>query len=159
MVKITEVTQEYKDTAKLRSGTLIYEQGYNHATHKGEIDTAVWLNTVFGDDILLLKENVHYYGMKTPDYLWRGAMWELKEISSDKYDTIDKRIRKACGQVRENAIWKKCGGIILDFSGSRLPMEKIRGYVIQSAGIRVHGAIDVIIKKGNTYIVLRIQKE
>ena len=159
MAKIVEVTQEYENTANPKSGCLIYGQGYQRTTHKHEIAIAVWLNTVFGGEVLLLKENAQHYGLKTPDYLWRDATWELKSVSSNKYDTIDKRIRKACEQIRENAVWKKRGGVILDFTGNRLSMEKIRSYVITSSEVRAHGVIDIIIKKGNEYIVLRTQKE
>ena len=83
----------------------------------------------------------------------------MKGISSDKFDTIDKRIRKAYEQIRECAMWSKRGGIVLDFTGNSLSLERIRKYVAKSAGVRAHGVVDIIVKKGNEYIVLRTQKE
>ena len=97
--------------------------------------------------------------MKTPDFLWNGATWELKGIVSDKYGTIDKRIKKACEQIQEKLMWGKRGGIMLDFTGSALPLERIRKYVIKSAEVRMRGMTDVIIKKSAEYVILRIKRE
>ncbi len=159
MAKVTDVTQEYADKAKAHGAEIIYEDGYRRTAHKNEIHAAEWLRETFGGNIALLRENKEY-GMKTPDFLWCGATWELKDISSDKYRTIDRRIQKACEQIRENLIQGKRGGIMLDFTESRLAMETIKKYVIQSAEMRAtRGTTDVIIKKGMEYSVLRIKRE
>lgn len=158
MAKITDVTQEYADKAKPGSGVLIYEAEYRKKTHENEIRAAEWLIETFGGDVTLLREH-KIYGIKTPDFLWRGATWELKGFSSDKYGTIDKTIQKACKQICGNTSWKKSGGIILDFTGNRLPMERIKKYVCKSIEGRALGIMDVIIKKGAEYMLLRIKKE
>lgn len=49
---------------------------------------------------------------------------------------------------------------MLDFTESKLAMESIKQYVIQSAGTRTtRGTTDMIIKKGAQYAVLRIKRE
>lgn len=159
MAIITDVTQEYMDRAKPGSGTIVYETGYRRQAHEDEIRTAKWLIETFGGNVMLLREH-RTYGIRTPDFLWRGATWELKDISSNQYGTIDKRIQKACKQLQEYPLQGQHGGIILDFTGNRLPMEKIKGYVIQSAKARMlHGTNNIIIKKGAEYIALQIKRE
>ena len=159
MAKVTDVTKEYAEKAKGQDAQISYEDGYRQTKHKNEIHAAEWLMETFGGNITLLRENKEY-GMKTPDFLWCGATWELKDISSDKYRTIDRRIQKACEQIRENLIQGKRGGIMLDFTESKLAMESIKQYVIQSAGTRTtRGTTDMIIKKGAQYAVLRIKRE
>lgn len=83
--------------------------------------------------------------MRTPDFLWNSSRWELKTIESEKYGTIDKRIRKAYSQVRDNP-----GGIILDFSKSALSLEEAKELALKSAVNRAKGISDIIIKKANS---------
>lgn len=159
MAKVTDVTKEYAEKAKMQDAQISYEDGYRQTKHKNEIHAAEWLMETFGGNIILLRENKEY-GMKTPDFFWCGATWELKDISSDKYRTIDRRIQKACEQIRDNLIHGKRGGIMLDFTESRLAMERIVKYAIQSAEMRAtRGTTDIIIKKSAEYIVLRIKRE
>ena len=159
MAKVTDVTQEYANKAKEQDARIIYEEGYRQKSHIDEIHAAEWLVETFGGNITLLRENKEY-GMKTPDFLWCGATWELKDISSDKYRTVDRRIQKACEQIRENLIQGKRGGIVLDFTESKLAMESIKEYVVKSAAMRTtRGTTDMIIKKGAQYAVLRIKRE
>ena len=56
-------------------------------------------------------------------------------------------------------MWDKRGGIMLDFTGNALPMERIKKYVIKSAETRMRGMTDVIIRKGAEYVILRIKRE
>ena len=160
MAKVTDITREYAEKAEPQSGRVIYEVGYQQKRHESEIHAAEWLAGTFGGELVLLRENICSYGMKTPDFLWRGAMRELKDISSDKYRTIDRRIQKACAQIRENLVQGKRGGILLDFTRSKLAMAKIVQYALQSVETRAtRGITDMIVKKGAEYTVLRIKKE
>ncbi len=152
MTQITDVTEEYKNTAKPEDGILAFQDGYEQELHADEIETARWLYKTFGGNLILLKESQRQ-GVKTADYLWNDRLWERKGISSSKYGTIDLRIRKAYGQIME-----KRGGIVLDFSACRLRMEKIISYTTKSLKERAHGQTDVIIKHGSSYKVLRAKK-
>ncbi len=152
VAQITDVTEEYKNNAKPEEGILAFQDGYEQGAHSDEIETARWLHKTFGGNLTLLKESQRQ-GVKTADYLWNDRLWERKGILSNKFGTIDLRIRKAYGQIME-----KRGGIILDFSASRMKMEKIVNYVIKSLKERAHGETDIIIKQGSTYRVLRAKK-
>lgn len=152
MTTITDVTEEYINAARSQVGILAFEDGYEQSFHADEIETARWLHKTFGGNLTLLKESTRQ-GVKTADYLWNGRLWERKGISSSKFGTIDLRIRIALGQIME-----KRGGIVLDFSDSEMNMEKIMNHVARSLKERAHGKTDIIIKKRETYIVLRAKK-
>ena len=152
MAQITDVTEQYKQNAAPETGILAFQDGYEMGSHSDEIETARWLHKTFGGNLILLKER-QKQGVKTADYLWNDRLWERKGISSNKYDTVDKRIRKALGQILDRR-----GGMILDFSASGLKMEKILSYTIKSLKERVQGQTDIIIKQGSTYRVLRAKK-
>jgi len=68
------------------------------------------IHRTFGGDILLLKE-VAENDKKRPDYLWRGALWELKGPSS--INAADKRLQYAIEQIKDNP-----GGVILNMQGN-----------------------------------------
>lgn len=154
MAKITDVTQEYMDNARPKNGKLIYEQGYNQKIHQDEIAMGTWLHAVFGGNVILLKENTQYYGVKTPDFLWNDAFWEMKRLSTNNQNTINGRIRKAFEQIDSNR-----GGVIIDITNSKLTMEQAKHNITKSALRRVRGVTDVIIKKGQSYSIFRIKKE
>ena len=132
---------------------MICESGYDSVKHKEEIAMAEWLSKRFGGDVVLLAES-NAEGVRTPDFLWNKSRWELKTIESEKYGTIDKRIRKAYSQVRDNL-----GGIILDFSKSALSLEEAKELVLKSAVNRAKGISDIIIKKEEQFKVVRLEKK
>ena len=107
---VKDVTKKYLEGARPRMGKVRYENGYRAKNHKAEIKAANQLRVLFGGKIVLLKEK-NTQGAKTPDYLWRGKMWELKTISTAK--AADTAVRSAVKQIRE-----KPGGIILQFADS-----------------------------------------
>ena len=102
---VKDVTQKYLEGARPRMGKVRYENGYRAKNHKAEIKTANQLRALFGGKIVLLKEK-NTQGAKTPDYLWRGKMWELKTISTAK--AADMAIRSAVKQIAAIP-----GGIVL----------------------------------------------
>ena len=135
MTQIVDVTKEYSEESKPGSGRVIFEDGYEQKWHKEEIAIAEWLNSIFGGDVILLKENT-VYGMKTPDYLWRGVPWEHKGLSTQNINTIDGRIRKAYAQIEGNG-----GGIVLDFTDSVLTLEQAVESALKSLSKRARGGI------------------
>lgn len=106
-MKEQDVTSEYLRAAKPNEGAITYDEGYDVKLHQDEIDMAEWLHNTFGGDIQLLKE-VNEDKHKTPDYLWRGKMWDLKKLSSEK--AANSALRHGLQQIRDNP-----GGIFLDF--------------------------------------------
>ena len=117
-----DVTEEYAKSANPGEGTVTYEQGYDMGPkHQNERDIATWIHETYGGDIVLLKESDDWSHM-TPDYLWRGKLWELKTISSAK--AADSALRTAKKQIRNNP-----GGIILDYSADDFSMESLEKIV------------------------------
>ena len=101
-----DVTKEYLDFATPGQGTITYEDGYKVGGHQEEISMADWLYRTLGGDIKLLKEATEN-DKKRADFLWRGALWELKGPSS--INAADKRLQYAMEQIKDNP-----GGVILD---------------------------------------------
>lgn len=75
------------------------KNGYRAKDHKDEIEVANQIRNQFGGKIVLLKE-ANVQGIKTPDYLWRGKLWELKSISTEK--AADSALRTAIQQIKNN---------------------------------------------------------
>nr|DAG17273.1 MAG TPA: minor capsid protein [Caudoviricetes sp.] len=105
---VKDVTDLYLESAKPRMGKVRYENGYRSKNHKEEINVANQIKEIFGGKIVLLKEK-NSQGTKTPDYLWRGKMWELKTISTAK--AADMAVRNAAKQIAAipGGIMLKCG--------------------------------------------------
>ncbi len=100
-----DVTIEYINNAKPKTGRILFENGYNYGCHDDEINMAEWLYNTFGGDIILLSEHNKPFGKKYSDYEWNGKYWELKNLKSEK--SVDSAIRKAISQIYDNP-----GGII-----------------------------------------------
>lgn len=113
-----DVTKEYLDSATPGQGTITRENGYKVGGHQNEIKTAQWLHDTFGGDIVLLKEN-NGRGVLSPDYIWNGKLWDLKNPSS--ISAADKRFEHGIKQILSNP-----GGVIIDMgSGDGLDTEKL----------------------------------
>lgn len=121
-----DVSTKYLETAKPKMGKVRYEKGYKQSGHKREIAVANQLRDLFGGKTLLLKES-NAQGEKTPDYLWRGKLWELKSISTAK--AADMAVRSAAKQIA-----KKPGGVVLQCAETIDTAELIR--VIDDRAIR-----------------------
>lgn len=113
-----DVTDRYLANANPRMGKVRYENGYRTKNHKAEIVVANQIREQFGGKFVLLKEK-NTQGTKTPDYLWRGKMWELKTISTAK--AADNAVRSAVKQIRNNP-----GGVILQCTDSANVDEVIK---------------------------------
>lgn len=111
------VMEEYLRLAAPGQGTVIYEDGYQIKGHSDEVKIADWLHRTFGGDIVLLKESKEP-GDKTPDFMWKNHLWELKGVTSK--NSIDRAVREAAKQIQAQP-----GGIILDCSASDLSLEEI----------------------------------
>ena len=78
---------------------------------------AGWLHNAFGGDITLLTE-INEQMVKTADFLWRGKLWDLKTVTTEKAANF--AVRKGLKQIRENP-----GGIILDYRGNAVDLSKL----------------------------------
>ena len=131
------VTSEYLDKKK-DSKILIPD---DIKGHKEEIKAAKWITDNFGGTIELVKET-NRRGIKTPDYIWNGKEWELKNPSS--YNAIDQRLRHGIKQIQDNP-----GGIILDIKNDDLRIEEVRSKIgDRFSRTKSLNKLDVIVRIG-----------
>lgn len=150
---ITDITKEFSERTKPKDGKIVFSGNYDRRTHAKEIEMAEWLMDEFGGNIILLAE-VKRKGVKTPDCIWKHKNWGFKDIYSDKYGTIDKRIHKAYLQIESNP-----GGMVLDFTNGKLSLGEAVAIVRKSLQQRGKDNFKVIIKKSGEYKVFKITKE
>ncbi len=149
-IKSKNVTQEYIEKATPGKGVKTIQDGFKDVN--GEKTGANWLHSTFGGDIVLLADN-NPQGESNPDYLWKNKLWDLKSLTTDNKNTIDNRIRHGVKQTLKNP-----GGLLLDYSESPLKLSKAIIETDTYAQKRAKATIDVIIKKGEKYRVIRVEK-
>ena len=117
----TDVTADYQQAATPGDGAITYEEGYDVDSHQQESTVAKWLHDHFGGDIRLLQE-INQDGVKTPDFLWKGKLWELKTPTTEK--AANHAIRQGLKQIEKDP-----GGIILDYRGRSIDLERLEEVV------------------------------
>jgi hypothetical protein len=148
-----DITSKYLKNSKPGKGALVQDKGVDPVKSKDEIKDAEWLHRYLGGDIRIIKEST-IKGEFSPDYEWNNRMWERKSFTTSSYGTIDKRLQHAIKQIS-----KKPGGILIDVTNSPLSLESATHIVSKSLKTRAIKTIDVIVKKGDSFIVLKINKE
>ena len=145
-----DVLSEYTNNATPGVGEIIFEEGYKVSGHQAEIDTAHWLHDTFGGDITLLCES-NTKNEKSPDYVWRGAYWELKGASS--VNSADKQAQHAIKQIQSNP-----GGVIIELSTDDIT-EDIVAQVTRRVQRSNIGKLDIMIVKDKKALkILRYKK-
>lgn len=142
-------TEEYIRRATPGVGEITYDDGYKPGKHEDEIRVAEWLRDTFGGDIHCYNERG--FDSASPDYLWNGKSWELKNPSTAT--STDNAIRKALKQIQGNP-----GGIILDYREHEIT-EEIMSVISQRIERGNLAAIDVIYLRGDNLVkILRYKK-
>lgn len=131
------VTAIYHGTATPTVGKIVQEGGYLPELHVAEIRMAERIHSMFGGDITLLNE-VNEQSIKTPDYLWRGKLWDLKTASTEK--SADSAIRKGLKQIKNNP-----GGIILDYSGKNISIDELEKVIDNRMKRGITGDTDIMV--------------
>ncbi len=104
-VKVSNVVNNYRATAKPNTGTITKEKGYKSQNATHETAVAAALKKEYGGDIVHIKRST-----AEPDISWRNTFWEIKEASSK--GALDKQTQEALHQtVKYN------GSIIVDYTG------------------------------------------
>jgi len=119
--ELESVMPEYLRKATPGEGSIEYDDGYIESKHKAEIKMAQWLHDNLGGDILLLQESGEL-NVKMPDYIWRGKLWELKNITTAK--AADNAVRNGLKQIAENP-----GGIILELGENEISLSQLQSIV------------------------------
>lgn len=146
-MSMVDITDDYRNKAALSEGNITKENGFIEKNHKEEIAFAEWLKESLGGNII---HNIDHNDKHYADYTWNGNLWELKTISSSKYNTIDQHIRDANKQISENR-----GGIFIDMSNNILSIDQMRDNILQSMVGRHIETTDVLIKKEDDFRIYR----
>ena len=150
MPQIDNVTAEYLKDATPGKGSLVKEPGYNDKNHEEENAFAKWLHDIFGGDIIQNKDS-KTSGKHDADFWWRENLWELKTISSSKYNTFDQHVRDANKQI---AVQR--GGFLIDISKGKLSINDAAELIERSMKNRNIQQTDVLIKRQDEYVIFRI---
>ena len=146
-----DVTEEYRRKSNPGSGKITIGNDYDNKRHRDEIEFAQWLHKSIGGDIQLLSEPKEN-GIKTPDYLWRGKLWDLKCTTTEK--SANSAVRKGIQQISSNP-----GGVILDFKNNDFSFETLKRAIDERMKWYEHQNADIIVvSKGKLFCVLRYRK-
>ncbi len=94
-----------------------------------------------------------YDKIKSPDYIWRGKMWELKTITTAK--SVDSALRAGLKQIAGNH-----GGVVIDRSCSTDALEKIKEQAVYrvSRSSRYDSVDVLIMSSGHLDVAIRCKK-
>lgn len=145
------VMPEYLRTATPGVGNITYDVGYDMRRHAEEIKTAQWLHDNLGGDIVLLNE-VKGYKVMTPDYRWRGRLWDLKNVTTEK--AANSAVRHGLKQI-QNAP----GGVILNYGENAISIQKLKEVLQKRMEVSAEGTVDIIVIQADELLtVLRYKK-
>ncbi len=151
--KPKDVTNEYRMTAKPGKGKKTYEEGYSESG-KDEEPIADWLINTFGGNVHFLNR-LSRWPEKSPDFMWRGKLWDLKTPDESSENAI-----KKCLQSGKRQIKPEPGGIIMDLDRCKAKLKDVENYIVQEAERNAKFDFDVIIlHSGKNYKVLRFDQK
>ena len=133
-----DVTKEYINKTTKGIGNILYDEGYNIASHTDEIKVAILIHNIFGGNIRLINENNCSFGIKTSDYEWNGKLWELKILKSP--NSIDSALRKGIEQIYINP-----GGVILYFENKIDSIKEVETKIKSRIETSCRFKIDILI--------------
>lgn len=112
--------------------------------NKSELECAKWLKNTFGGEIYLCPRVNIPEGVKTPDYIWNGECWDLKELKGKSSRLIDDIIKGTKGQTNN---------LILDISKTKLTKEIILKQIFKLFEYKERKWIKKIIVKSNSLLI------
>ena len=120
--RFADITDAYLSSAKPGTGSVSHDPDYEFSKRtKNERAIADWIVKTLGGDIKLLAES-KTDGVRTPDYLWRGAHWELKSPTTSK--AAKSAAHHALTQIVGNP-----GGIIFNYGTNAFDMAEVLRHV------------------------------
>lgn len=137
MTKAVDVTREYLDAATPGMGSVTYDEAFDKERHQAEVSFSEWLHKMFGGDIHLLNE-ANQDKVQTPDYIWRGKLWDLKTATTEK--AADAAIRHGLKQINENP-----GGIFLDYRGRIIDLAKLQSIISSRMRHNNADSVDIMV--------------
>ena len=133
----TDVTDEYLENARQGEGTISFESGYKRTESGGEEEFAQFIHDTLGGDITHLAVS-SVDGVQTPDYIWRGKLWELKGVSS--LNAVDRQLQDGLRQTFSNP-----GGIMINCKGNFASLNEIVSTINNRLQRSSKKQVDVII--------------
>ena len=112
-----DVTAEYEKSATPGVGTIVRDDDYNAEANKNEIQFADWMHNNLGGNIRLIKRS-EIDNVKSPDYEWKGKLWDLKQPESET--GANSAVRKGIKQIKDNP-----GGVILDYRNKNISIDNL----------------------------------
>ncbi len=147
-----DVTEEYLKRATPGVGSITFEPGYDMGRdHAQERAAAQWLHDTLGGDVTVLKE-INKNHIKTPDFFWAGALWDLKNPTTAQ--AANSAVRHGLSQIRSDP-----GGVILDYTDADVNIEEAIGAVQKRMQWDKNTPVDImLIKHGVLKYVLRFNE-
>lgn len=145
------VTPEYMRYMTPNVGEIKYGLEYDSKRHKDEIEFADWILKTFGGNIELLEES-RTNGIKMPDYIWNGKLWDLKTVSTEK--SANSAVRKGLKQIKNNP-----GGIFLNYGNNDISLEEVEKVIDDRVKLSNENSVDIMIIMDQKLIkVIRYKK-
>lgn len=150
-VKIKDITDKVLKKATPGIGKVELYDGYvKKSNNLAERETADWLLKNIGGEIKLLKES-NVDGVKMPDYLWNGKLWELKSPRS-AYGA-----KSAINQARKQIVTNP-GGIIINFNNVDADIKQVLEIADESLSHTKQTVNLMVIKNEKLEFVRRYKK-
>lgn len=143
-----DVTDEYIKNSRPYRGRIDFEEGFVKEENTNEISIGEWLYHTFGGELLHINEHDKPDGKSQPDYLWRGRLWDLKTVSTEK--AANSALQSGIDQTKSNM-----GGIILNYGDHVIDNKKLSEVIKRRMGWHPNRHPDVIIIEGEKFTVIR----
>lgn len=114
-----------------------------------EKEVADWLSATFGEEVMMVPRINNPDGISTPDYMFKGLCWDLKEIKGQGKRTIDSSIKS-----KE----KQSHNFILDISESKLLETELLKQARKVYDTRGREWVDTIIIKKHSKLLAVYKK-
>ena len=144
-----DVLDEYIKNATPGEGVITRDVDLFEKTHADEIAFADWLLATLGGRIHIYQEHT---GVKCPDYLWNGKLWDLKTVTTEK--AAKDAIRSGHKQIKMDP-----GGVILNYAEHEISMDLLEKEIHDKMKWYKNITIDImIVQAGRLMRVIRYKK-
>jgi len=144
-----DVLDEYIKNATPGEGVITRDVDFFEKTHADEIAFADWLLATLGGRIHIYQEHT---GVKCPDYLWNGKLWDLKTVTTEK--AAKDAIKSGHKQIKMDP-----GGVILNYAEHEISMDLLEKEIHDKMKWYKNITIDImIVQAGRLIRVIRYKK-
>lgn len=139
----SDVTSEYIDNATPGVGSISHDAECTAdqkavEKYQDELNFAEWVHKTLGGDIHVNAEDDKTTGIKFPDYLWRGKLWDLKSPSNE--EAANGLVRKGMKQILKNP-----GGVMLNFGEHDVSLTLLEKVLDERMQWYKNRSVDIIV--------------